>query len=299
MQPSRVGFIGFGEVGAVFSAALRARGAEVSAYDVNLDRPGGPARLEKRARAEGIRFRPLAAVVKETDWVLSTVRSQTAREAAAACAAHLRPGQGFVDLNSTSPAVKIEIERVVRPSGAAFVEGAILGAVGAAGAGARILTGGEHGRVAAETLTGLGLNASFYSAEIGKASLFKMLRSIFSKGVEALVLELLVAARRAGIERDLWKDVAGFMTENAFEKVAANWVVTHPGACARRGHEMEEVVGTMREVGIEPLLAAAVEAFFKRSTAVGLKEAFPEKPGSLWPVVEALEGRLDGKGGRA
>ncbi len=301
MLHARVGFVGFGEVGSVFSKAIREKGAEVSAYDVNLTRPEGPARLRKRVRAEGIRFLPLEEVVRGSECVLSTVRPQTALEAARACAGHLRAGQTYVDLNSTSPSVKAEIGRLIGPSGAAFVEGAILGAVGAAGAAARVLTGGEHGRAAAEALTRLGLQATYYSPEIGKASLFKMLRSIFSKGLEALLLELLLSGRRAGIERDLWEDVMRFMTENPFEKVASNWILSHPAACGRRHHEMEQVAEVMRGAGIEPLMTGATEAFFRRSSACGLREAFTEKPADPGAVAEALERRLpggfDGNGG--
>ncbi len=291
MQPARVGFVGFGEVASVFSLAIREKGAEVSAYDINLGRPGGVERIRKRVRAEGIRLGPLAEVVRESDCILSTVRPQTAADAARACTEHLRAGQTFVDLNSTSPSAKVEIGRIIGSSGATFVEGAILGAVGASGAATRILTGGERGREAAETLARLGLQAAFYSREIGKASVFKMLRSIFSKGLEALLLELLMSGRRAGIERDLWEDVVRFMTESPFEKVASNWIVTHPAACGRRHHEMEQVVSTMRELGADPVMAAATEAVFRRSARLGLGEAFPEKPASVWAVVDLMGSR--------
>ena len=289
MRASRVGFIGFGEVAAAFSKAAIESGAAVSAYDVNLTRPGGKERLSKRVRAEGLRFLPLRDVVRGSDTILSTVRAETARDAARDCAADLDADRTYIDLNSTSPSVKEEIARIIGATGAAFAEGAILAAVGAAGASARILVGGARGREAADLLNGLGLNATFYSPEIGKASRFKMLRSIFSKGMEALLLELLVSGRRAGIERDLWQDVVRFMTENPFEKVASNWIVTHPAACARRRHEMEQVLATLREAGADPVMTRATEELLRRSSALDLKKEFPEKPNDVWKVVEAIE----------
>ncbi len=293
MPPVRVAFVGFGEVASVFSAALRARGAEVAAYDHHLERPGGAAVLEKRARAPGIRFAPLPEALRGADLVLSTVRNQTALEAARSAAGHLRPGQRYVDLNSTSPSVKLEIGRAVERSGAEFVEGAVLEPVRAAGAGARVLTGGPKGEAAARTLRELGLNADFYSAEPGKTATFKMLRSIFSKGVEALLLELLVAGRRAGMEKDLWEDVvAGFMSRHAFVKVATTWIETHPAACARRHHEMTEVLETMREIGADPVVTSGAEALFRRSCLLGLPEALDGRAPSVQAVVEALERRL-------
>ena len=106
------------------------------------------------------------------------------------CVGHLKSGKLYIDLNSTAPDVKVKIAEIIQPTGADFVEGAILGAVGVTGAKTRILTAGEKGKDTAQTLSELGLNVSYYGPNIGQASMFKMLRSIFSKGLEALMLEL-------------------------------------------------------------------------------------------------------------
>jgi len=292
MQFARVSFLGFGEVASVLSQPMRERGAEVMAYDVLLTEDRGEEVLQARARAEGIRFRPLREAVAHAGYVLSTVTTQASEEVAQECVAYLSPGQIYLDLNSTAPSRKEELGRIIAPSGAGFVEGAILGAVGATGAGTRILVGGPKGREATEALTELGLNVSYYSPEVGRASMFKMLRSIFSKGLEALILELLVAGRRAGIEQDLWQDVVDFMTGNPFDLVAANWVQSHTVAHERRYHEMVQVGDTMRDIGMEPVMTAATTAFFRRSLTLGLSEAFHEKPGSVEEVIDFMDQRL-------
>jgi 3-hydroxyisobutyrate dehydrogenase-like beta-hydroxyacid dehydrogenase len=295
MPTPRVSFLGFGEVASAFSKAVLDKGAEVAVYDVNLTRPGGMARLEQRARAPGIRFRPLAEAVQAADLVLSTVRPQTALDAARECAPHLKPGQMYVDFNTTSPAVKLEIARVIAASGADFVEGAILGAVGATGASTLSLTGGEKGRGAAEALVRLGLRVVFYDAELGKASRFKMLRSVFSKGLEALLLEFLVAGRRAGMEQQLWDEVVRDLTAKApFDRVASNWIETHPAACVRRHHELLEVLETLRELGVDPVMTGATEAFFRRSCLLGVADGFTERPASASAVIGVLETKLGG-----
>jgi 3-hydroxyisobutyrate dehydrogenase-like beta-hydroxyacid dehydrogenase len=289
VSPVRIAFIGFGEVAGVFSAALREKGAEVAAYDVLLDQAQGRVSLERRCRAEGIAFRPLAEAVAGADYVLSTVTTDLAEGAARACAAHLAPGQVYVDLNATAPSVKRSIESIARAAGAGFAEGAILGAVGVTGAATRILTGGPNGRETARALGDLGLNAEFYSLEVGKAATFKMLRSVFSKGLEALVLEFLIAGKRAGLEEDLWRDVTDLLDHNPFEQVAANWVRSHARAHERRYHEMVQVAGVLREIGLEPIMTAGTEALFERSLALGLKEAFAEKPETMNDVIDFME----------
>ena len=291
MESIRIGFLGFGEVASTFSKPMLERGADIAAYDVLLLQDGGRDILQRRVGIEGIQFRALEEVV-DADYILSTVTTQVAKDVAKECATHLTPHQMYVDLNSMAPSHKLEIAKIIQPSGAHFVEGAILGAVGATGARTHILIGGSKGKRAAEILTVLGLHATFYSSEIGKASMFKMLRSIFSKGLEALILEFLIAGKRAGIEQDLWEDVVDFMTHNSFDRVASNWVQTHAVAHERRYHEMVQVVETMREIGVEPIMASGTEAFFKRSLALGLKETFAVKPDSMKVVVDLMEERL-------
>jgi 3-hydroxyisobutyrate dehydrogenase-like beta-hydroxyacid dehydrogenase len=290
----RIGFIGFGEVAAVFAAALRAHGVEVLAFDVLLDQPNGPATLGSRDRSGAVRFAPLRDMIAAVDVVLSTVTTSVAASAARSAGAHLRPGQVYVDLNATGPASKREIAAIVAAAGAEFVEGAILGAIGVTGAQTKILMGGSRAEEIASVLSGLGLNTTFYSSEIGKASSFKMLRSVFSKGLEALLLEYLTAGRRAGIQEDLWREIVDLFNENSFESVAANWVRTHATAHERRYHEVVQVAAELRALGLEPVMTAGTERFFARSCSLGLKPAFAGKKPTADEVIAAMEERLAG-----
>jgi len=288
----KIGFIGFGEVGTVFSKAMHGRGAEIYVYDLLLAENDDYAKTLKRSGIDWIQICSLDGLIKSSDYILSTVTTQVAKEVALVCAKKLSENKTFIDLNSTSPSVKVEINDIIKASGADFIEGSILGAVGATGAQTKILTAGQKGREIAQILNSVGLHAVFYSNEIGKASMFKMLRGIFSKGLENIIIELLIAGKRAGIEKDLWEDITDFMSKKPFDKIASNWVQTHAFAHERRYHEMIQVVETMREIGIDPIMTAATEAFFKRSLTFGFKEEFPEKPGSFEQVVEFMEKKL-------
>ncbi|RMF89543.1 MAG: NAD(P)-dependent oxidoreductase [Nitrospinota bacterium] len=292
MSPIKIGFLGFGEVASTLSKPLREHGAQVAAYDILLSQEGGKAILQRRAQDPGIVFLSLPALISHADYLLSTVTTQMATQVAQECAPYLKPGQVYLDLNSTSPAVKITISQIVEATGADFVEGAILGAVGISGARTAILTAGARGKEVAERLTSLGLRVSYYRPEIGKASLFKMLRSIFSKGVEALLLEMLLAGKRAGIARDLWREINELLSQNRFEQVAANWIQSHAVAYERRYHEMVQVSETMREIGVEPVMTAGTIAFFRRSLRLDWETAFREKPTSMDQVIDFLVEQL-------
>lgn len=295
MQERRLtvcGFVGFGEVASRFAQRLSERGARVLAYDVVLDRPGGRDTLAARAVGAPPEFHSLADVIAKADVVLSTVTADVALPVASACARLLRPAQVYVDLNATSPSVKRETASVVARSGATFVEGAILSAVGVAGADAKVLLAGARAAEATRTLSALGLNVHAYGTEIGKASSFKMLRSVFSKGVEALLVECLLAGRRAGIEEALWQEIVATIDAASFDDVGGNWVRTHATAHGRRLHEMRQVVDVLRDLDVDAPMTSATVALFERSTRLALHDAFPAPAASPHDVVAALDARI-------
>lgn len=290
----RVAFVGFGEVAAAFAPAFAARGAAVAAYDVLLDAAGGRGRLAARAAGTPVEFADLARALHGAHFVFSTVTTDVARDAARACSAWLAPGQVWVDLNATEPAAKREIAAIVEASGAAFVEGALLGAVGVSGAQTELLLGGPRGAETARALAAdYGLKVRHYSDEVGKASTYKMLRSVFSKGLEALLIEFLVAGERAGMRAELWDEVLELLGRERFEKVATNWVCSHALAHARRWHEVVQVEKVLRELGLEPTMTAATERVFRRSIDLGMGGAFSARPASMAPVVQFFDARID------
>ena len=287
-----IGFVGFGEVASRFAPALQAGGASVVAYDVLLEKPGGAETLAARAKGGSPRMLPLAEMIAAADIVLSTVTTDVALAAAKSCAAHLGSRNIYVDLNATSPGQKREIARVVEASGADFVEGAILPAVGVMGAKSQVLLCGKGAARLGPRMTELGLNFSAYGEEIGKASSFKMLRSVFSKGLEALLVECLLAGRRAGVEKDLWSEIVATLDAASFEEVGGNWVRTHGTAHARRFHEMVQVEALLRELGLDPPMTAGTVALFARSTRLGLKDRFAAAPKTATEVIAALDAGL-------
>jgi 3-hydroxyisobutyrate dehydrogenase len=294
--PMRVAFVGFGEVAAAFAKAFVAADVEVSAYDVLLEAPDGRARLTARAGAMPIAFGTPGDALRGARYVFSTVTTDVARAAARACRPHLSPGQCWIDLNAAEPAVKREIAAIIEPSGAAFVEGALLGAVGVTGARTELLLGGAAGAETARELAAeVGLNVRHYSDEVGRASTYKMLRSVFSKGLEALLIEFLVAGERAGMRAELWAEVVELLGRDRFEKVARNWVCSHAVAHTRRWHEVVQVEKMLRDIGVEPLMTSATESLFRRSVALGMAATFTERPSAMDPVIRFFDERLGAK----
>lgn len=285
----RIGFIGFGEAATAFAGAMVAKGADVGAYDLRI-KDANCDDIKRRAESKGVALEGLAELFSGRQVIISTVTTDVAYDVAVQCVPYLKPNNIYVDMNSTSPKIKESIAEVIGRTGAKFIEGAILGAIGATGAATKVLLGGKDSQSTAQLLNGYGLNTVKFSDEIGKASTFKMVRSVFSKGAEALLIEMLVVGRKAGIEKQLWDDIMGFMEAKPFSKIASNWLETHATACERRYFEMKQVCQTLEEIGANPVMSCATEQVFKVSVDKGLKEKFTSRAENYEKVIDAITG---------
>jgi len=254
----RIAFIGFGEAGQTISRGLMT-GAKpaIRTYDILFGQPAG-ARLEAAAKTLGVELaRDHADAVREADIVMLTVTASSSLEAARSCLPGLRNGQLFLDMNSVSPKRKIETAALVAPTGAAYVDVAVMAPAAPYLHKVPCLIGGPGAAALAPRAAALGMKMELVSGEVGQASAIKMFRSIVVKGLEALLVESMTAAAEYGVEDRVlaslketwpgidWQKLSGYMIER---------VVSHG---KRRAAEMREVSETLRSIGMEPTMAAA------------------------------------------
>jgi 3-hydroxyisobutyrate dehydrogenase len=244
--------------------------------------------MRKKIEEDGSKACSLAEVLGGSDYILSVVTPQSCCEIADFGSRSLHRHQIFVDLTSTSPALKRIVGASITNGGSEFVEGVILGAVSSSSSPV-ILLGGPAGESAAWDLQQYGLDARFYSPEIGRASAFKMLRSIFSKGIEAVLIETLVAARRAGLLNEIWEEIRTILSTGKVEDTFQTWIRSHARSAQRRRCEMQEVSQFLKDMGISPVLPRASAQVFARSFELGVADAFPQQPESFREVIDYLE----------
>ncbi len=291
----KVGIIGFGTLGTVIATILKSSGTPFGVYDILLNDPAHMEAILNRATEHNAPVMDLPQLIRECTYLVSTVTTMVAETVATQCLPYLREGQTFIDCNSTAPDVKINIRRIIQSGQADFVEGVILNAVNPGDSSLDILIGGEKGEAATDFLQAINIRATFYSHEVGKASMFKMLRSIFSKGVEALLLETMVTAKIAGIETSLWKEITAFMDSKSFAVIGETWIKSHAHAYERRYHEMQQVIETMQQIGTTPILSLATLQYFKQSVDADLKSHFYRPPSTAGEVITAIAGYAGAK----
>jgi len=256
----RVALIGFGEVGGIFGTALAECGvAAITAYDILLDDAArGAAMRAKAARARVMLAASPEQAVADADVVISAVTASATRAAVESIACAVKRDAVVLDINSASPGTKIECAAVIAERGGRYVEAAVMTSVPPHGIGTPMLLGGPHARSAVPLLTALGFAVTPVSDQYGVASATKMCRSVIVKGMEAIVIESFLTARRYGVEREVLASLAETFPGIDWE-VHGSWfwkrVVQHG---RRRAEEMREAAVTVREAGVEATMAEAI-----------------------------------------
>jgi 3-hydroxyisobutyrate dehydrogenase-like beta-hydroxyacid dehydrogenase len=251
--------IGFGEAGSILGEDLAAAGHDVAMYDVLLD--SASSRVQMRDRAQRVRVRiaeTFEDAVAGAQVVISAVTASSSSVVAAKAAGALRAGQILLDINSVSPAKKLTNAALVEAAGADYVEAAVMAPVPPQRLRVPMLLGGKHASSLAEALRGVGMNATALSDKIGVASAVKMCRSIVIKGLEALTMESMLAARRFGAEREVLESLNGTFPSMGWTGKLPDYLISRAAEHGRRrAAEMREVTRTLEDVGIVPTMAVA------------------------------------------
>jgi 3-hydroxyisobutyrate dehydrogenase-like beta-hydroxyacid dehydrogenase len=256
----KVGFVGFGEAAYHIAKGLRGAGVDrVYAYDINTYAPVLGEKIRGRAlETQTELVGSNAALGEASNVIFSAVTADQALEAARQIAPHLRAGHYYVDLNSVSPRAKQEIGKTVSAGGARFVEAAMMAPVPPHGHKVPTLLGGAAAPALLELLQPFGVRMEVVSTDqIGRAAAAKMFRSVVYKGLEALMLECLLGASPYGAEGRVFASLNESFPGVDFEKLAHYMIGRVAIHGERRAREMEEVANTLRELGIEPMMAAA------------------------------------------
>ncbi len=283
----RIGFVGFGEAGYHIAKGLREAGlAQTFAYDIDTgERVRGRARETRTELVE-----PNAALAQACDVILCAVTADQALTAAEQTAPFLGSRHFYCDVNSVSPQMKQAIARTVSRGGARFVEAAMMAPVPPHLHKVPMLLGGEASPAFVEMLTPFGMRMEVVStSQIGRAAAVKMFRSVVYKGLEALMFECVMGASRYDAEPRVFASLNESFPGIDFQKLAdymIGRVVVHG---ERRAREMEEVAATLRELGIEPMMAEATVRRMDWAADLGLKARFGgEFPKSYKEVLDAI-----------
>jgi 3-hydroxyisobutyrate dehydrogenase-like beta-hydroxyacid dehydrogenase len=245
----------------------------------------------------------IADAAAGADVLVSAVPAAAAAEVAAACAPALTPGALYVDPAPLPPAEKAALSELIGQAGGAYVDAAVLGTVAVDGHAVPILVAGPGAVRWAALAVPLGFAVSRLDGPAGRASLVKLLRSVYMKGRDALILEMLVAARRHGVDDAVLTSIGGAGEQVPFPDLAARVLKSLAVYSGRRATELGAAADLVADAGLEPLVTSAGAARLRWMAELGVRERFggerPDDAEEVLRTVEALAAASPAGGGSA
>jgi len=286
MSFQRIGILSIGEMGFNWARLLISHGAEVITYDKQRSEV-----TRKRAINAGVRSVPsLPDLVLESDLIVSLVVPSATKQVASDLATTLsdidKEGLLFLDANAISPMTVQELEKVLSPHAVRFIDGCIIGSSKKLAQNAAIYVSGPEAEQIKQ-LEQLGFfSVRTLGPHIGQASAFKILFAGLNKGLQGLMIELLIGAKNMDLLDQLiecYDERFPGLTKKVGRNIAA--LPVHAG---RRAEEMDELERTFRHYGLKTDMAPATQNVLKTIATLNLGQATEDgtRQGTL---LEALE----------
>lgn len=230
----RVAILGLGEAGKMYATAFAEKGHEVHGFDVREVEP-----LAGVTIAESV-----GGAVADAELIISLVAARAAVIVAEETRASATPGAVYIDLNSAAPSRKQEVAGVLGPE-IKMVDGAVIGSVMRYGAKVHLLLAGPHADKAACAMQVIDADTEAIGGEIGDASQRKLLRSVFMKGLGALITESMRAGEETGEVSWMRKQIADAVVdgEAALDRLYEGTKIH----ATRRSFELKDSLAQLQE----------------------------------------------------
>jgi 3-hydroxyisobutyrate dehydrogenase-like beta-hydroxyacid dehydrogenase len=285
-----IGITSPGDMGQGVAMCIKALG-----FDVCMASDGRSARTRGLGEKAGLTdCKSLEKLVQTCDMVLSVLDPgaavANAKAVAAACKATGRKIV-FVECNAIAPNTMHEITAIMQAVGCTVVDAGIIGPPPRGKAQQRFYVSGPHAslmnRINCEQI-----NVRVAGEKIGDASAVKMCYAALTKGTTALGTELLIAARKLGVDQVLENEFKGSQADK-YESLLKG-TAGMPFKAYRWVPEMNEIAKTFEDAGMTPkIYQGAAELYAQIATTPQGKESPEEARDKKRSSKDVINGLAD------
>ena len=287
-----IGFIGFGEVAYHLSKGLKKEGIkQIHAYSRSITE----VHCIKRAEDAGVELiASLDELVTKSEIIISAVHGNVALEVAKDAASYINPGTIFSDLNNATPSAKRQAAKAINAKGAQFVDIGLFEPPAQSGHKVLMYVSGDGAVQFKKVMSKYGFMIEVLPGEPYKATVIKTLANIYMKGVQAVCLEVAVSAHKASIDLEtLGPLVTRPVASLPKNKILAFWATRGGLSAARKTAELPDIVNTMKEWGVDPIM---MEATIQRLNLIAesrlkdyLDEMHPEDYKAISEAIDKID----------
>ncbi len=272
MKIETIGVMSPGDMGQAIAQQLKNNGFKVcTALDSRS------ARSKALAREAGLTdVGSIAKLTEQCEVILSVMNPGAAPAFAAEVAQALKVNKRsplVVDCNAIAPVTMQAIAAQITGAGGRCADGGIIGPPPRGAAKTTLYVSGPEAHELAQIATPQ-IAITVMSDRVGDASAIKMCYAAMTKGVQALGVELLVAARRLGVDAALEAQFKASRSD------VYNWVVgalpVMPPKAYRWVPEMLEIARTFEAAGMTPRIFEGAAEMYTFIAATPLGKETPE-----------------------
>ncbi len=271
-SPTSILLLGFGEAGSAIASGLCGDGGwreqddarSLRVIDIACETGVRGEAMRGRAQQLGVELASGYVDHGDVDLVISVVTGEDAVAAARMAGPVLSAGTLYADFNSITGDQTREVAAQLRDAGIDFVDVAVMGSFHAAGHRTPLLLSGPRAEDMRHFAEATGTPARVLSDGIGDASAVKILRSVLMKGIEALSVECLVAARRQGLVDEVLDNISD-VDDIGLAQFVRVLTITHLTHAERRMQEVEKAMQNLSQTGVPAMMSEATRRSHQRT----------------------------------
>lgn len=286
-----IGFIGYGEAAFNISLGLGREGVTgIRATDAMMNHEVMGKQVRSRAeQADVMLVATNQEIARWADIIFAAVPSSFTLDVCNDIKGCLRPGQLYVDVSASTPTAKETIWENIKDTGVLFADAAMLGSLPKDKHQVPITASGNGAEKFRELMTPYGMKITLAGDKAGSASAIKLVRSIFMKGIAALMIDTMQAADAYGVSDEIVASIGKSLDGIPFQNHLDRLITGTALHASRRAAELKGSIAMQEEAGLNPEMTAASkhghEALVKYDFAARYVDT---KPTRWQEIIEAI-----------
>ncbi|MDD2397359.1 MAG: DUF1932 domain-containing protein [Bacteroidales bacterium] len=287
----QIGFIGYGEAAFEMSKGLKEEGLkEILAFDIMHEHEIFGDLIRKRSQEAKVKLVYSAKdVIDNSQIVIVAVPGSKALATSKQLYEYLNDEIIYVDISAATVKVKKDIWDTIKSNTKRFVDAAMLGPLPMYQHKVPIAASGTGTDEFMEMMLPYGMKIEKVSETAGDATAIKLIRSIFTKGLSSLLLEIIEISSKTGVTDRVIQSISSTVDDVSFEYTINRLLTSGAIHAERRAHELTGSIEMMNEYNIEPIMSEAAKIKLEWLAEKRLNEVFKGKtPNSFKEFTQYL-----------
>ncbi|MFC1917279.1 NAD(P)-binding domain-containing protein [Chloroflexota bacterium] len=278
MKNLTIGFIGFGEVGYHLALGFEEEGLrdKVAYCRGQRNKPPYSEQFRQRAKNVGVELADtLKELIEKCDLLFSCVTGEVGLKVAKQVAPLLDSRKMYVDCNNSAPQDKEMAALAINARGGRFVDAALVGPPLVKKHKTPFLVSGDGAGEFQELMIPYGMDIEIIPGKAGTAAMLKTIWQVYTKGLQGLLWETILAAEKAGVDLVAHPHPPVKFGSETINVTLSDYLICHGGIhAARKADELKLAAGVLRNLGIEPMVAEAASKRLAKVAEFNLKKHF-------------------------